>query len=102
MCIPVEDVQSQRGTSPFPVEHILIPSEYETQRSSQGISIRIWNEDVPHPECTSSLGVETSPGIHILIGSAYPHWEWRRRREYTSSSVVHILTGNAHNLCMVS
>ena len=57
--------------------------------------ILIGNGNVPHRECTSSLGM----GM-CLTGNAYPHWKWE-----CASPGLHILTGNGnvpHRECTCS
>ena len=58
-----------------------------------GMHILTRNGDMPHRECTSSLGMETcltgngdvTQGMHLLTGNAYPHWECLYRVKHYSA-----------------
>ena len=93
MCIPGEDVNSV----------VIHPDrEYTSSSSKIGMCItgnahphREWgcalltaNWDVPHRECTSSLGM----GMCLTENGDVPHWEW----ECASPKMGMCLTGNAH------
>ena len=61
ICILGEDVHSKRSKAPFPVRHILIPGEDESQRNKR-----------PHWEWQCE-----SPEMHMYAGNGNePHREW--------------------------
>ena len=108
MCIPGETHPHSRWAYALLVRHISIPGEAHPH-SRWGFSFPLrmfivihphwewgcaspWmgmcltgNEDVPHQECISSLGMEM-----CLTGNAHPHWEWR----CVSPGMAMCLTGN--------